>query len=77
MVFDNGMPACDITGVEWVKSSGSVGQGNCVELAKLPGGQVAVRNSRHPGGAALVYTREEMIAFLAGAKGSEFDHLTI
>ncbi|GAA0395994.1 DUF397 domain-containing protein [Streptomyces luteireticuli] len=77
MMFDNGMPAGGITGVEWVKSSESVGQGNCVELAKLPGGRVAVRNSRYPDGAALVYTREEMVAFLRGAKGSEFDHLTI
>ncbi|MEV4872828.1 DUF397 domain-containing protein [Streptomyces syringium] len=76
MAFDNSVPAGSIQGVQWVKSSESVGQGNCVELAKLPGGEVALRNSRYPDGMALVYTREEMDAFLKGAKGSEFDHLT-
>ncbi|MGK5640106.1 DUF397 domain-containing protein [Streptomyces sp. URMC 126] len=75
MGFGNGMPASDITGVQWVKSSASVGEGNCVELAKLPGGDVAVRNSRYPSGAALVYTRQELAAFLQGAKGGEFDGL--
>ncbi|MDT0454013.1 DUF397 domain-containing protein [Streptomyces sp. DSM 40473] len=70
------MPAGRILGAEWVKSSGSMGAGNCVELAKLPNGGVAVRNSRHPEGPALVYTREEVVAFLDGAKAGEFDHLT-
>ncbi|GHG52028.1 DUF397 domain-containing protein [Streptomyces griseocarneus] len=77
MVFDNSVPAGSIEGVQWVKSSASVGQGNCVELAKLPSGEVAMRNSRYPDGVALVYTREEIVAFLKGAKGSEFDHLTV
>ena len=44
-----------------------------VELAHLPQGQVAVRNSRHPGGPALVFTETEWDAFLAGAKQGEFD----
>ncbi|MFI6587611.1 DUF397 domain-containing protein [Embleya sp. NPDC050493] len=60
----------------WAKSSASNFEGNCVEMAKLDDGGVAVRNSRSPHGPALVYTREEMIAFLAGAKTGEFDHLT-
>ncbi|MBH1938839.1 DUF397 domain-containing protein [Streptomyces sp. AV19] len=77
MTFDNSVPPGSIEGVEWIKSSESVGQGNCVELAKLPSGEVAVRNSRYPEGVALVYTREELAAFLKGAKGSEFDHLTV
>jgi hypothetical protein len=58
----------------WVKSSysGPTG-GNCVELAHLHDGQVAVRNSRHPSGPALVFTPAEWDAFLAGAKDGEFD----
>jgi hypothetical protein len=44
-----------------------------VELAELPSGEIAVRNSRFPGGQALVYTRAEITAFLAGAKDGEFD----
>jgi hypothetical protein len=35
-----------------------------------------VRNSRFPSGPALVYTRAEIAAFLAGAKDGEFDHVT-
>lgn len=58
----------------WIKSShsGPTG-GNCVEMAHLYGGQVAVRNSRHPEGPALLFTAEEWAAFLAGAKDGEFD----
>jgi len=38
-------------------------------------GAIAVRNSRHPSGPALIYTRAEIEAFLAGAKNGEFDDL--
>ncbi len=77
MMFDNGVTASAIPGVEWLKSSASSGVGNCVEVAALPGGEVAVRNSRCPNGPALVYTRDEVAAFLAGVKRSEFDHLIV
>lgn len=73
--FSNGVPATELS-VEWQKSSFSNPNGNCVELAQLPDGGVAVRNSRHPGGPALVYTPAEMAAFVAGAKAGEFDHVT-
>jgi len=63
--------ACDIT-APWVKSSYSGPQGNCVEIAFLAGGEVAMRNSRHPGGAALVFTGAEWEAFLNGARDGEF-----
>jgi hypothetical protein len=36
-----------------------------------------MRNSRDPGGPALVYTREEMSAFIAGAQAGEFDDLAV
>ncbi|WUC82518.1 DUF397 domain-containing protein [Streptomyces sp. NBC_00536] len=75
MGFENGMAADGITSVRWVKSSASSGIGNCVEVAALPGGDFAVRNSRFPGGPALVFTRDEMTAFVAGAGAGEFDHL--
>ena len=71
----NGIPA-DQLPVNWQKSRLSNPSGNCVEMASLPGlDGVAVRNSRHPGGPALVYTRDEIIAFIAGAKGGDFDNL--
>ena len=36
---------------------------------------IAERNSRYPEGPALIYTREEMAAFVTGAKHGEFDDL--
>jgi hypothetical protein len=74
--FENGVPAGDIDGVVWRKSARSNPSGNCVELAALPGGGFAVRNSRHPEGPALIYTRAEIEAFIGGAKDGDFDDLT-
>jgi hypothetical protein len=70
----NGMPATDLD-VTWQKSRRSNSQGNCVEVAALPDGGAAVRNSRHPEGPALIYTRAEIEALLLGVKDGEFDHL--
>ncbi|HEY6495886.1 MAG TPA: DUF397 domain-containing protein [Trebonia sp.] len=58
--------------LEWFKSSYSAA-GNCVEVAHLPGGGVAVRDSKDRAKAAHVYTGSEWQAFLAGAKDGEFD----
>ncbi|GAA3494787.1 DUF397 domain-containing protein [Streptomyces prasinosporus] len=59
----------------WIKSRRSNAEGNCVEVAPLADGAIAMRNSRDPDGPALVYTAAELAAFLAGAKDGEFDHL--
>jgi hypothetical protein len=74
MEIRNGM-AADLVPVQWRKSTASNPSGACVEVAALPGGDVAVRNSRHPSGPALVYTRAEVAAFLAGVRDGEFDDL--
>lgn len=71
--ISNGMPADLLTGVAWRKSKRSGAMGNCVEVATLSTGHIAVRNSRFPEGPAMVYTRAEMAAFVAGAKDGEFD----
>jgi hypothetical protein len=71
----NGMPATELAGVTWRKSRRSNSSGNCVEMAKLSDGQVAVRNSRFPEGPALVYTHAEIEALVLGAKDGDFDHL--
>ena len=57
----------------WVKSSLSFSNGNCVEVAELPGGSVGVRNSRNPAGPVLRFTRTEWEAFLGGTRLGEFD----
>jgi hypothetical protein len=68
----NGTPANELMVDRWVKSRYSTA-GHCVELAKLPDGSVAVRNSRDPNGPALIYTAAEIEAFIRGAAAGEFD----
>lgn len=64
----SGMSAADLPGVRWWKSTYSNPSGNCVEVARLGDGRVAVRNSRFPDGAVLVCSRACTRAFVAGAK---------
>jgi hypothetical protein len=74
MPVENGVLA-DQLAARWRKSRLSNPSGSCVELAELPGGAIAVRNSRYPSGPALIYSRAEMAAFFQGAKDGEFDDL--
>jgi hypothetical protein len=71
----NGMPAGQLSGAIWRKSSISNSQGACVELARLGSGEFAVRNSRNPDGPALIYTKAEIAALIEGVKLGEFDDL--
>ena len=57
----------------WVKSSLSFSNGNCVEVANLPGGQVGVRHSKHTEGLVLRFTPDEWQAFLGGVRNGEFE----
>ncbi len=72
----NGIPASELPPLDWHKSRRSNPSGNCVELARLPEGRgIAVRNSRDPDGPALIYTMDEIAAFILGASDGDFDHL--
>jgi len=71
----NGMPATQLPDAKWQKSRYSTSQRNCVEMAQLPTGEIALRNSRHPGGPALIYTPAEIEALIRGAKDGDFDNL--
>jgi hypothetical protein len=75
MLVNSGMPAGKLPSARWRKSSASNPSGSCVEVAELPAGAVAVRNSRDAQGPALIYPRAEMAAFLRGIKNGEFDGL--
>lgn len=68
------LDASVLDGAAWRTSRRSEGGGgNCVEVAPLPDGSVAVRHSKHPDAAVIVYTRAEWTAFIAGAHDHEFD----
>ena len=58
--------------VVWRKSRRSNPSGNCVELAELPDGTVAMRDSEDPHGPALLYPRETMAAFIALVRANAF-----
>lgn len=63
----------------WRKSSFSNGEGggnDCVELAPMADGRVAMRNSTlGEESPVVIYTKGELRAFLLGAKNGEFDDL--
>ncbi|RDI66324.1 DUF397 domain-containing protein [Nocardia pseudobrasiliensis] len=54
----------DLAGADWFKSSRSNGSGACVEIAWLPNGETAVRDSKDPTAPALVFTAAEWTAFI-------------
>jgi hypothetical protein len=72
----NGMPASELPDLDW-RLAGSAGDGAAagVEMARLPDGQVAVRNAADPQGPALIYTRAEIEALIGGAQDGDFDTL--
>lgn len=68
------MSTPDLSRAVWRKStrSGDNG-GQCVEVAMLDGGYVALRDSKDKGaGPVLVFTASEWEAFIAGAVAGEF-----
>lgn len=65
--------AIDLSGAEWVKSSYSSGNGGaCVEVAHGFGGLVPVRDSKDPGGPALVFRSGAWRDFLDGVRQGDF-----
>ena len=70
----NGMPAGDLPDLQWQLATGEGGEGG-VEMARLPDGQIAVRNAADPGGPALIYTKAEIEALIGGAQDGDFDAL--
>lgn len=58
----------------WRKSTYSgANSSDCVEVAVLPNGGRAVRDSKDPNGPRLAFTASEWRAFTAGVKDGEFE----
>jgi Domain of unknown function (DUF397) len=57
----------------WIKSSLSFANGNCVEVANLPGTEIGVRDSKDTEGPILRFTPDEWHAFVGGVRNGEFD----
>ncbi|HEY9413564.1 MAG TPA: DUF397 domain-containing protein [Pseudonocardia sp.] len=63
----------ELTELSWRKSSFSGQQDNeCVEVASLADGGMAVRDSKNPTGPVLSFTAGEWSAFLKGVNAGEF-----
>lgn len=62
--------------VEWRRSSfsggGGQGGGNCVEVAALADGTIAVRDSKNPGAGVTFFARAEISAWIDGCKAGAF-----
>jgi hypothetical protein len=78
----NGMPAGELPDLQWRLAGGTADNGTAenkagvgVEMARLPDGQIAVRNAADPGGPALIYTKAESEALIGGAQDGDFDAL--
>ena len=65
----SGMPSRRPGQLRWRKSRHSNPSGNCVEVAGLPAGVVAVRDSRDPGGPVLTFARKDWQAFVRAVRG--------
>ena len=59
----------EVARAEWRKSSYSGQSGNCVEVARNLPARVAIRDSKSPGGPALLVSPETWRAFLLTLRG--------
>jgi len=65
------MPIIDSVecGLSWRTASYSVGNGECVEVASVPG-RISVRDSKDPQGPVLSYSIDAFRSFLDETKGT-------
>ncbi|ANY08315.1 DUF397 domain-containing protein [Pseudonocardia sp. HH130630-07] len=67
------MNSSELAGARWHTSSYSGSEGQCVEVAVLDDGRVAVRDTKDAGcGPALVFGGAQWSAFAAGVTRGEF-----
>jgi hypothetical protein len=62
----------DLSSASWITSR-ACNNSACVQVAHLPGGMVALRDSKDIAKRAHVFDSEEWAAFVTGVKAGEFD----
>jgi hypothetical protein len=62
----------DISNAAWFTSR-ACNNSACVQVAHLPGGLVALRDSKDTAKPAHIFDGTEWVAFLTGVKAGEFD----
>ena len=67
-VLPSPLLSAQLRAAKWRKSRHSNPSGNCVEMARLPGERVAVRDSHRPDGPALLFTQAAWERFLHGLR---------
>ena len=63
----------EISALVWRKSARSIGNGQCVEAARLADGRLIMRDSKNKSGPYLLFTQGEWNAFILGVKDGNFD----
>lgn len=70
----NDHPLRDDPALVW-RTSSFTDRGNCVAVARLGDGRVALRNSNHPDAGTLVLAPSALRAWIEALKAGEFDDL--
>ena len=60
-------------GLKWRVSSKCGGNGECVAVAKLPDGDIVVKDTKERDGHVLRFSVSEWRAFLVGVRAGEFE----
>lgn len=64
------------SGTNWLKSTLSAANGDCVEIASLTEGLIGIRDSKDTTGPVLRFTPREWDAFVGGVRNGEFDSIS-
>lgn len=67
------MTTVDLSRLVYRKSSKSSNNGGCVEVAPLPDGGAAVRDTKDRGKLPFLFDKHEWDCFIDGVKTGEFD----
>jgi hypothetical protein len=59
--------------LDWKKSSACTATANCIEVAALPGGGNAVRDSKDPQSPELRFTAPSWSQFITAVRAGEFN----